>query len=433
MTNKYKQLTLCERRTIEHSLDKQESFKSIARALGRSTGTISREVQRNSVQLKSGGFGVPFNECKHRSSCMEQWICEKEECRREYCRGCKLCNHVCSRFEPDYCTRLDKPPYVCNGCRVRTRCSLAKFVYKAKTAQNIYEQTLTDSRSGIAVNPDELKRIDEIVSPLIQKGQSPYHICRNNKDALMISDKTLYKYIAANCFGVSSMDLARKVKLRPRRKKRAVKVERSCRNGRTWDDYLDFRKENPDIQPVEMDTVVGARGSSKVLLTLYFPFSHFMLAFLRDANTALSVENVFKQIYERLGFEDFRLMFPVIITDNGPEFSAPSKIETDANGTQRTSVFFCDPYQSNQKAGCENNHRLIRSILPKGSSFDELTQSDVNLMMNHINSYARKSIGGQTPTEMFSCHFAVIDSLHEKLDISIVNPDDITLKPSLLK
>jgi IS30 family transposase len=144
-------------------------------------------------------------------------------------------------------------------------------VYKAAVAQRICEETSGESRSGVAITEKERKRIDEIVTPLILKGRSPYHICLNNKDALMISDKTLYKYIAANFFGASSTDLARKVKMRPRRKKPAVKVERSCRRGRTMEDLSAYLKENPDTEIVEADSVVGAKGAGeKVLLTIHF-------------------------------------------------------------------------------------------------------------------------------------------------------------------
>jgi hypothetical protein len=83
-----------------------------------------------------------------------------------------------------------------------------------------YEDTLKESRSGVAISEEERKRIDGIVTPLILNGQSPYHICLNNKDALMISEKTLYKYIAANFFGAESTDLTRKVGMKPRRKSR---------------------------------------------------------------------------------------------------------------------------------------------------------------------------------------------------------------------
>jgi IS30 family transposase len=434
MARKYRRLTLSERKTIGQSLDQNVSLKQIARDLGRSAGTISREIQRNSVQRKTGGSHSPFNECVHRASCSEQWLCEKDDCRRERCCGCEFCPSVCKRFEQEYCARLEKPPYVCNGCAVRRKCTLAKFVYKPAVAHDIYEDTLVTSRSGVALTELERKRIDDIVTPLITQGQSPYHICLTHKDELMISDKTLYKYIAANFFGAASTDLTRKVGMRPRRKKRAVKVERSCRQGRTINDLDAYLSGDPDTEVVEMDTVIGAKGQGeKVLLTLYFTHSHFMLAFIRDANTARSVNVVFDDLYEKFGERDFKRLFPIIRTDNGPEFTAPTDIEMDDNGKIRTRVFFCDPYQSNQKAACENNHRLIRMVLPKGMSMNDLNQDDVNLMMSHINSYARKALGGQTPTEVFLRQHKKSKGLLEKLGLRIINPKDILLKPRLIK
>jgi IS30 family transposase len=419
---------------IEHALDQNTSLTQISRELGRSGGTISREVHRNSVQRKTGAGAKPFNECLHRGACRKQALCAKEDCTREFCRGCAMCPRVCDMFEPEYCTRLESSPYVCNGCVVRRKCTLAKFVYKAAVAQRICQDTLSESRSGVALAEAERKRIDGIVTPLILKGQSPCHICLNNKDALMISDKTLYKCIAANFFGAASTDLARKVKMKPRRKKPAVKVERSCRQGRTRADLLAHLEENPDTEIVEADSVIGAKGGGeKVLLTIHFTHSRFMLAFLRDANTARSANDVFDGLYARLGRAAFMELFPLITPDNGQEFSAPTGIERDKDGVLRTRVFYCDPYQSNQKASCEINHRLIRMILPKGTSMNGLAQDDVNLMMSHINSYARKALGGQSPSEVFSRQHRNIKGLLEKLGVKVISANDINLTPKPLK
>ena len=48
-----------------------------------------------------------------------------------------------------------------------------------------------------------------------------------------------------------------------------------------------------------------------------------MLAFLRDANTSKSVIDVYEELYYKLGGQDFRKLFPIILTDNGSEFSNP--------------------------------------------------------------------------------------------------------------
>ena len=78
-----------------------------------------------------------------------------------------------------------------------------------------------------------------------------------------------------------------------------------------------------------------------------------MLAFIRDHNTARSVTEVFNRLYELLGHETFTMLFPVILTDRGSEFTNPLSIEFNAKGERRTHVFYCDPQRSDQKGGIE--------------------------------------------------------------------------------
>jgi IS30 family transposase len=95
-------------------------------------------------------------------------------------------------------------------------------------------------------------------------------------------------------------------------------------------------------------------------------------------------------MYGALGAECFKKLFPVLLGDNGSEFSNPKALEFDEQGNRRTRVFYCDPYSSFQKPNVELNHEFLRRILPKGSSFDHLAQEDIDLMMSHINSYSRE-------------------------------------------
>ena len=93
-------------------------------------------------------------------------------------------------------------------------------------------------------------------------------------------------------------------------------------------------------------------------------------------------------------------------------------------------LFYCDPGKSYQKAEIENNHTFIRRILPKGISFDQLTQKDVNLMMNHINSVPREELNGNTPYEL-ACLLIGKDIIEQ-----IAKPiprNEVILKPELLK
>ena len=149
-----------------------------------------------------------------------------------------------------------------------------------------------------------------------------------------------------------------------------------------------------------MDSVEGKKGG-KVLLTIHFVKTEFMLAYIRDRNTAYSVYEIFEKLYWLLLPDDFMKLFPVLLGDNGTEFSDPLAIEFDAEGNRRTNVFYCDPSAPYQKGAIENNHELIRRVLPKGTSFDKLEQADINLKMNLINSYSRATLGDRFPIEVF--------------------------------
>ena len=209
----------------------------------------------------------------------------------------------------------------------------------------------------------------------------------------MYSEKTLYNYIDSGLITACNIDLPRKVKYRPRKKTGLIhKVDRKCRIGRTYDDFHNFMEENNHPLVVQMDSVIGRIGG-KVLLTLHFVKSEFMLAFLRDTNDSQSVIDVFDKLNERLGIDMFKRCFQFCLGDNGSEFSNPSAIECDrTTGEIRSNVFYCDPRASFQKGSAEKNHEEIRKVLPKGTSFDNLTQKDINLMMDHINSYSRPNL-----------------------------------------
>jgi IS30 family transposase len=116
-----------------------------------------------------------------------------------------------------------------------------------------------------------------------------------------------------------------------------------------------------------------------------------MLAFLREANTSGFAFRIFDALDTVLDMEDFNKLFPVILTDNGSEFSNPKQIEyREKIPRRRTNIFYCDAGSPYQKGACEVNYELIRRILPKGTSFDELTQKDVSLSMSYISSYLKK-------------------------------------------
>ena len=156
------------------------------------------------------------------------------------------------------------------------------------------------------------------------------------------------------------------------------------------------------------------------------------LFFYRSDNTARSVTNIFNWFRTALSDEEYEKLFPVILTDRGSEFTDPVPIEVDlSTGVIQTKVFYCDPMNSNQKSKCERNHELFRYIIPKGNSFTVLNPQKTELIMNNVNSYPRKRLGGKSPIAVFKSIYG--EAITEKLGLKELSPKDVSLKPSLIQ
>lgn len=133
-----------------------------------------------------------------------------------------------------------------------------------------------------------------------------------------------------------------------------------------------------------MDSVIGSEGG-KVLLTIHFVKAECTLAFLRDANDSRSVIDIFEKLYPKLRPDIFTGLMPILLGDNGSEFSHSKALEFDRQGNKLTHVFYCDASASYQKGSAERNLEFICMFIPKVSSFDDYTQQDTSLMMDHID------------------------------------------------
>jgi IS30 family transposase len=344
----HKHLTLSDRIYIEQALIRGENFRTIAKAVNKDPSTISLEI-RKFVEWDDGRLALkPGNDCIRNGSCDKMHMCLRA-CSNK-CRSCFFdhCAHVCPHYEPYLCDELKSPPYVCNGCKVITSCNASQIYYKAEEAHKRYTSLLSESRAGINMTPEQLKELDDFISPLIKQGQPLSHIFSVYGDSIPCSRKTIYNYLDMGIFTVKNIDLPRRVRYKLRKKRRGENpINYAYRNRRTYKDFLKYTETFPDYEVVEMDTVKGSRDAGKCLMTLLFRKSSFMLIFLLPSCTQKSVQDVFDMLYDRLGPVVFRKTFRIILTDNGPEFKDPWAIEMTANRKRRTRVFYCDPYKSN--------------------------------------------------------------------------------------
>ncbi|MFR5915250.1 MAG: transposase [Blautia wexlerae] len=244
--------------------------------------------------------------------------------------------------------------------------------------------------------------------------------------------RTLYSYVDKQYLSVINLDLPRKVRYKKRKKKQLDTPVPGYRKNRTYRDLLDFLASSHDSSIVELDVVEGAGGQIRScppysVLSELFPDASFLL----PGDRRKYVQDVFDLLLSELGPQTYSQLFPIILTDNGSSFLDPSLFEMPHRQDVLTKVFYCDPMSSWQKGRLEKNHEFIRYILPKGTSFDSLTEQKVNLMMNHINSTARASLNGCTP---FQLALLLLDAkLMSLMDLRSVPADQIHLKPDLIK
>ena len=171
------------------------------------------------------------------------------------------------------------------------------------------------------------------------------------------------------------------------------KADRRCAGGRKWELHLEYLAENPGVQVPQVDTVEGGRNDRRVLPTVMFPNLRFMAARLPPGKCARHVTDAFNWMWNALGGDSFRTLFPAVLADNGTEFSSPLAIEASPeDGSVRTRVFYTRPHRATDRAQAERNHGYVRRVVLKGESFDSLAQEHVNTMMSHVNSYVRASL-----------------------------------------
>lgn len=388
---KNKHLTLEDRIEIQECLQKGMTFKAISKRIGKDATTVSKEVKLHSKAYDSGFTRV------------------QESCPK----------HL-------------RAPFVCNGCEKQnhSNCYYPRRKYQAKAAQKEYETVLRESREGIPLNKEEFYQNEAVISSAVRSGQNIYHAIVTNN--LSVSKSTVYRHISQGYYSISKIDLPRAVKFKPRAKSGVTYVPKGVRIGRTYADFLAFMEEHSDLCCVEMDTVIGSVGG-KVIMTFQFVNVDFMFGLLLDNKSAAEAGRKIQMLKEKLiclgfAFGDF---FPVLLTDNGGEFSNVLDFENSPAGQKESFVFFCDPNAPYQKPHVENNHTLFRAIVPKGSSFDNFSQDTVNRIFSHVNAVKRRQFNGKSAYDLFS--FTYSQELASALGISFVHPQKVVQSPLLLK
>ena len=403
-------LTLEARIFIEEELNKGTNIKSIANLLNRDRSNIAREILKNRTILLPTSYGGTSC-CIHKDVCKNRTIdCEKN----------------CIKFEIEICDNLKTSPHVCNSC-TNKKCRKAKYYYKALEANTQYQNNWSKVRTKLHYTNLELEILNNDFYCLVINTKSIYHsLCVVKSMGFNFNIKSIYRQIKNGKLKLKSSDLPRT--------KRTVKHEEIDKNYKrnikdhTYEDYLIVVNDHPNIIEWQMDCVQGIQGKNEqVFLTLQIVKIKFLFIFILKHKTNDDVIKKLKAFNEILKSDKLNKLIELLLTDNGNEFINLEKI-IEVIGTNH--IYYCHPYSSYEKGSIENNHELLRRIIPQGISLNIYNEADIKLVCSHINSLYRKELNGKCP--FYLIHDYLTQETLNILGIKHINSKEVKLIPELL-
>ena len=404
-------LSYSDRLAIENMLNEGHTIKEIEKDIKRDSSNIIREIKNHITFVYPGTYD-------NQHPCLKSKTCNVKSFE---------CYKSCKNIEIKLCPKLATSPHTCNNCTTKGGCRFVKKYYKAREAHDEYKLKVTECRTGLHYNDFEMLVLRERLCPLIIRCKSVYHsiIAINNAFNLNFNKWTIYKQIERKQLPIKSSDLPRS------RRKKKEKVDTSYKRditNQSYEDYTNYKIINILAIEMQMDTVEGVKeNDAPVLLTLEIVPINFLFIFKIDSQTKDEVIKKLTYFKDLIGQETFDKLMEILLTDNGKEFYIGEEVLTLSSNIH---LFYCHPYSSFEKGSIENNHELIRRIIPKGVSLKPYTQNELNLLCSHINSLFREKLDGKCPFDLIE-QYIPLDKI-KKLGLSKINPLDLCLIPELL-
>ena len=404
-------LSYSDRLAIENMLNEGHSIKEIEKDIKRDSSNIIREIKKHITFVYPGTYD-------NQHPCLKSKTCNVKSFE---------CYKNCKNIEIKLCPKLATSPHTCNNCTTKGGCRFVKKYYKARESHDKYKLKVSECRTGLHYNDYEMLVLRERLCPLIFRCKSVYHsiIAINNALNLNFNKWTIYKQIERKQLPIKSSDLPRS------RRKKKEKVDTSYKRDITdqsYEDYINYKIINILAIEMQMDTVEGVKeNDAPVLLTLEIVPINFLFIFKIDSKSKDEVIKKLNDFKDLIGQETFDKLMEILLTDNGKEFYIGEEVLTLSSNIH---LFYCHPYSSFEKGSIENNHELIRRIIPKGVSLKPYTQNELNLLCSHINSLFREKLDGKCPFDLIE-QYIPLDKI-KKLGLSKINPLDVCLIPELL-
>jgi IS30 family transposase len=325
------------------------------------------------------------------------------------------------------CNTVEKAPFVCNGCERYGRCTITRYRYSADSADAIAHKRSTEARNGIDLTEDEMRLVVDTVYAGLAKGQSIHHIFETYD--LPCGERSFYRYVEDQSIPVKSIDLAKKVKYKKRKKKNTHIHGTGFYAGHEYLDFLELPEEDRTIW-TEVDTVWGKRRDRKCILSLHRVDLHFQIYLLLQERTKEEVVRVLDWL-EVCCDGQFQEFFGLLLLDRGGEFDDIAGIEKSCESNRtRCAAYYCDPSRPDQKGACEKNHVELRKIIPKGTSMKNMDAITLANICSHVNSTIRKGCGNVSPMQLAMLFMP--QTLFDNLGLELIPPKDVISTPGIL-
>jgi IS30 family transposase len=279
-----------------------------------------------------------------------------------------------------------------------------KWVYLADVGQRKHDEKAANKGRGYKIGRDH-KLAQHIEKKIGKEKYSPDAVIGEIREKglsfqVTICTKTLYNYIDSGLFlSISNKDLPVKKDGKKRKYRQVRKVALNNTKGRSIEERPPEVNSRQEYGHWEMDCVVGSGKAS--LLVLTERKSRQELIFKIPAKTQKCVINVIDRLEKRYKAK-FEEMFKSITMDNGGEFLDMLSIERSCQKpeTKRTICYYAHPYSSWERGSNENQNKLIRRFIPKGSNIGKLSNKDIARIENWMNNYPRKIFSYKSANQM---------------------------------
>lgn len=262
----------------------------------------------------------------------------------------------------------------------------------------ITAQALFDKRSLLSRKRHPLKNsvIYSYVLERLHRGWSPEQIAgrlKKENGKTVICHETIYSFIYK-----TENQIKRLWEYLPRKQKRRQK-----QTGRSSQKVRIAQRVSIHERPVvidqrnefghwEGDTIEGKRSEKDGIHTEVERLSRFFLAKRVDRIDSPEGINAQKALFCQLP----NIARISTTLDNGRENHLHFEL-----WNMGIKTYFADPYSSWQRGTNENSNGLLRRYFPKGSSFKDLSQEELNDIIGEINSRPRKCLEYNTSSEVF--------------------------------